>query len=182
MRMWICRCGCRVHAKRARTALWKGAKQPLLGIVKPDLTVSINPDSRGVRGTRLTGTRVGIFTDPIICAWHGLRNVKFPDHPDPPFGPPDIAIGIDGGEVWRQAAGRVGAYLVFVQDTTTGVFADQRNGWVVFGKPDIIGGVHHDAVGIAIAGRGRDFLIVWVVGSSSPILFERCSVNQILPW
>ena len=61
-------------------------------------------------------------------------------------------------KVWRQAAGRVGAYLVFVQDTTTGVFADQRNGWVVFGKPDIIGGVHHDAVGIAIAGRGRDFL------------------------
>src|SRR5437879_2017482 len=56
-----------------------------------------------------------------------------------------------------QATGWIGAYLVFLKGATTGIFANLCDCRVIFGEPDIIGGVNHNTIRLAIAGGCRKF-------------------------
>src|SRR5215469_14099897 len=85
-----------VHVKCTRSSVQEGAKNALLRIIKPDLSITIQGDARSMRtmtGSALSG--ISIFGDTIIRPSYSFFHIEFADHAYPSFCPPDIAIRID---------------------------------------------------------------------------------------
>lgn len=107
--------------------------------------------------TGRAGSRVAIFGDSIVRSRDSLLDLKFANHANPAFCPPDVAILVDRNHVRGQAAGWIGTYRIFQHFPFRRMLADTRHRAVIFGEPDIIFGIDRDAVGLAIS-RGSDKL------------------------
>src|SRR5689334_11612161 len=104
-----------VIEREASSANGKRAKGVLQGVIQPDQPLPIGANARCMRTPTAARGGIEVFSYALICAWLSGGHVQHSNSADPAFGPPDIAVRVNGNQMWSQAGAacwRV-AYFIF---------------------------------------------------------------------
>jgi hypothetical protein len=151
--------GAVVERKRS-TADREGPEGVLERVIQPDQALLVDADTGCVRATRSAGGCIEILGYTAVCSRLCGSRIEHADGTGKTLRPPDVAVLICRDQVGGEAGSCCWgiSYLVLVQHTLGCVLSDQGHGIGIFGKPDVVGGVHRNAIWVTVGCRSRDFV------------------------